>query len=63
MRDLIKAAIAGALEAIFILLGDPDVLKRQIAVAMDTFSELIISHVQICLGVEVNTKTMRVAIP
>ena len=62
-RDYIKSAIAGALEAIFILLGDPDEQKRQIAVAMDKLSELVVSHVQIRLGLEVNTRTMRVTIP
>ena len=62
-RNYIKSAITGALEAIFILLGDPDVQKRQIAVAMDKLPKLVVSHIQIRLGLEVNTRTMRVTIP
>ena len=38
LSDYIKAAITGAIEAIFILLGDPNVHKRHIAVAMDKLS-------------------------
>ena len=45
-----------------ILLGDPDLLKLQIAAAMDKLSELIVSHVQIRLGLEFNTHEMTVFI-
>ena len=62
-RDFIKAAISGTLDAIRIRLRDPDILKRQTAVAMNKFSELVVSHVHIRLGLEVTTRTMSVTIP
>ena len=58
-----KAALAGAFEEVFVLLGDPEPARRQMSITMDKLKELVVSHRQTRLGLEVNTRTMMVDIP
>lgn len=55
-------ALASAFEAVFAVMGKPLPILRPIAVAIDKLLELFISHSQIFLGLEINTRAMTVGI-
>ena len=55
-------ALASACEAIFAVMGKPDLIRRPIAVAVDKLLELFVSHSQILVGLEINTRAMTVGI-
>lgn len=60
IRRRIKQALAAGFEAIFIILGYPDISKRKSAIAMDKLEECVCSHEQFTLGMKINTRTMTV---
>ncbi len=61
--DHIKMVLAATIEAIFIVMGEPDVVVRQCPLAMDKWLELVIGPKQTMLGLIVDTNRLTVAIP
>ena len=58
-----KMALAAVIEAIFTVLGQPEVEKRQCPLAMDKWLDLIVGETQIALGLVLNTRKLSVGIP
>ena len=63
IENYILGAVAGCLEAVFVILGYPMPAHRQIMVAMDKLKEMVLSHRRTRLGLVVDTRAMTVAIP
>ena len=63
VHEYMERALAAALKAIFTLLGQPEPLLRNIAVAMDKFEDMLVSHCRMRLGLQCNTRRMVVSIP
>jgi hypothetical protein len=61
--DHMKMVLAAMIEAIFIVMGKPDVAVRQCPLAMDKWLELVISPKQTMLGLIIDTNRLTVAIP
>jgi hypothetical protein len=61
--DHMKMVLAAMIEAIFIVMGKPDVVVRQCPLAMDKWLELVINPKQTMLGLIINTNRLTVAIP
>jgi hypothetical protein len=61
--DHMKMVLAATVEAIFIVMGKPDVAVRQCPLAMDKWLELVISPKQTVLGHIIDTNRLTVAIP
>jgi hypothetical protein len=61
--DHMKMVLAATIEAIFIVMGKPDVGVRQYPLAMDKWLELVIGPKQTMLGLIINTNRLTVAIP
>ncbi len=55
--------LATLIEAIFVIMGKPDMTVRQCPLAMDKWLELIIALKQRMLGLIINTNTHTVGIP
>jgi hypothetical protein len=60
--DHMKMVLAATIEAIFIVMGKPDVAVRQCPLAMDKWLELVIDPKQTMLGLIINNR-LTVAIP
>ena len=60
-RDRIRRAIAAGIEAIFIILGESDLKRRQDPISWDKLYEMLINYVNVALGLRVNTRTMLVS--
>jgi len=58
-----KQVLAALIEAIFVVLGPPEIDKRQCPLALDKWLELIVGPVQTFLGLTVDTRRMMVSIP
>jgi hypothetical protein len=58
-----KMVLAATIEAIFIVMGKPDVAVRQCPLAMDKWLELVIGPKQTMLRLIINTNRLTVAIP
>ena len=58
-----KQTLAALIEAIFVVLGPPEIDKRQCPLALDKWIKLIVGPVQTFLGLTVNTSRMIVSIP
>jgi hypothetical protein len=58
-----KMVLAATIEAIFVVMGEPDVTARQCPLAMDKWLELVISPKQTMLGLIIDTNRLTVAIP
>ena len=58
-----KMALAAVIEAIFTVLGQPDITKRQCPLAMDKWRDLMVGETQTALGLVVNTRKLTVGIP
>lgn len=63
LRQRVEQAIAASIEAMFITLGESDLLRMQDPVSWDKLVEMIISHFNKVLGVEINTRRMDVGPP
>jgi hypothetical protein len=61
--DHMKMVLAAMIEAVFIVMGKPDVMVRQCPLAMDEWLELVIGPKQTMLGLIINTNRLTVAIP
>ena len=62
IRDIIKHAMAASIEALYIVLGFPDLERRQNALSLDKYFETTCSFQRIQLGINVNTRTMTVGL-
>ena len=58
-----KIALAAVIEAIFVVLGKPDLEHRQCLLAMDKWLNLIVAEHQLVLGLIWNTRRLTIAIP
>ncbi len=61
--DHMKMVVAATIEAMFVVMGEPDVTVRQCPLAMDKWLELVIGPKQTMLGLIINTNRLTVAIP
>jgi hypothetical protein len=61
--DCMKMILAATIEAIFVVMGEPDVAARQCLLAMDKWLELVIGPKQTMLGLIIDTNRLTVAIP
>jgi hypothetical protein len=61
--DHMKMVMVATIEAIFIVMGKPDVAVRQCPLAMDKWLELVIGPTQTMLGLIIDTNRLTVAIP
>ena len=61
--DHIKMVLAATIEAIFVVMGKPDVAVRQCPLAMDKWLELVIGPNQAMLELIINTNRLAIAIP
>jgi hypothetical protein len=55
--------LATLIEAIFVVMGEPDTTARQCPLAMDKWEELVIGPVQTMLGLVIDTYQLTVGIP
>jgi hypothetical protein len=58
-----KMVLAAMIEAIFVVMGKPDVMVRQCPLAMNNWLELVIGPKQTMLGLIISTNRLTVAIP
>jgi hypothetical protein len=61
--DHMKMVLAAMIEAIFVVMGEPDLAVRQCPLPMDKWLELVISPKQTILGLIINTNRLTVTIP
>ncbi len=61
--DHMKMVLVATIEAIFIVMGKPDIAVRQCPLAMDVWLELVIGPKQTMVGLIINTNRLTVAIP
>ena len=61
-RPRMRQTLASAIEAIFTVMGVPCTRLRACAIAIDKWSQLVIAHCVILLGLVFNTQTMTVGI-
>jgi hypothetical protein len=61
--DHMKMVLAARIEAIFVVMGKPDVMVRQCPLAMDKWIELVIGPKQTMLGLIIDTNRLTIAIP
>ena len=59
----IRQAAAASIEAIFILLGNSDLRRRQDPISFDKMVEMIVSYLNKVLGHIINTRTLTVGVP
>ena len=58
-----KMALAAVIEAIFTVLGQHDITKRQCPLAMGRWLDLVVGETQTALGLVVNARKLTVVIP
>ena len=58
-----KMALAALIEAIFVVIGEPDTAIRQCPLAQDKWVEMVAGPVQTMLGLTLDTNRLTVAIP
>ena len=59
----IKQAIASGIEAVFIILGESDLLQPQDPIARDKLVDMVVSYINCVLGVEINTRRLTYCVP
>lgn len=59
----VQQAIAASIEAIFLLLGDSDLRRRQDPVSFDKMTELLVSYRNRILGETINTRALTTSTP
>ena len=62
-RWLMMMALADLIEAIFVVMGEPDTSIRQCPLAQDKWVEVVAGPVQTSLGLIIDTNKLTVAIP
>ena len=63
IRQRVEQAIAASIEAIFITLGYSDLSRLQDPISWDKLFDMVISHFNKALGVDINTRRMDVGPP
>jgi len=63
IRERVERAIAASIEAMFITLGRSDLTRLQDPISWDKLVEMVISHFNKVLGVEIDTRRMVVGPP
>ena len=58
-KEFMKHAMAASIEALYMILGYPDIKKRQNPLSLDKYFESVCSYTRIQLGISVNTRTYR----
>jgi hypothetical protein len=61
--DHMKMVLAATIEAIFVVMGKPDVMVRQCPLTIDKWLELVIVPNQTMLGLIINTNRLTIVIP
>ena len=61
--DRMKMVLAAMMEAIFVVMGEPNESVRQCPLAMDKWLESIVGPRQMVLGLIIDTDKMTVSIP
>jgi hypothetical protein len=61
--DHMKMVLAATIEAILVVMGEPDVAVTQCPLTMDKWLELVIDPKQTMLGLIINTNRLTVSIP
>ena len=62
-KEHMELVLAALIEAIFMVMGDPDETVRQCPLALDKWTSLVISTRQVMLGLVIDTTTLTVGIP
>ena len=62
IRPIMKHAMAASIEALHIILGFPDIEKRQNPLSLDKYFESICSYERIQLGININTRKMTLSL-
>ena len=62
IRGFIKHAMAASIEALYIILSFPDVIKRQDPLSLDKYFESTCSFKRTQIGIDINTRTMSIAL-
>lgn len=62
-KENILRAMAASIEALFLIMGFPDIEKRPNPISLDKFYQAECSFIKKQLGANINTRTMRVLIP
>jgi hypothetical protein len=62
-RMHMEMTLGAMIEAIFVVMGEPDTTLCQCPLAMDKWRVLIVKTVQLMLGLIINTNRLTVAIP
>ena len=63
VKKFMPQAIAAAIEAIFVLLGSPDLEVREMALSYKKFQGMLVSHQRTQLGMAIDTRKMTVSVP
>ena len=58
-----ERVLAALIEAIFVVMGEPDTTLRQCPLAMDKWLELVVGPILIMLGLIIHTNKLTIAIP
>ena len=62
-KSRIERAVAAGIEAVFIVLGKPDISRRQDPISWDKLFEMIINYANKILGLVINTRKMTIQTP
>ena len=60
---ILVGSSAALIEAIFVVMGEPDTALRQCPLAMDKWLELVVGPILIMLGLIIDTNKLIMAIP
>ena len=61
-KELIRHAMAASIEALYIILGSPEIDTRQNHLSLDKYFESIFSYERIQLGISINTRSMSISL-
>ena len=61
-RTKMKHAMAASIEALYIILGFPEVEMRQDCLSLDKYFESICSYERVQLGININTRLMMISL-
>ena len=62
-RSHMERVLGALIEAVFVVMGEPDTALRQYPLAMDKWLKLVVGPILIMLGLIINTNKLTVAIP
>ena len=62
IREIIKHAVVASIEALYIILGFPDIERRQDPLSLDKYFESVCSYKRTQLGIDINTRRMCVSL-